>query len=639
MIKQDIFNSLNAEQEAAACAEFGSNLVLAGAGTGKTSTIVARVVYLLTKKNVKPRDIILLTFTNKAAREMKERLKKYIEDNIVDKISVSTFHSLCLRVVKKYHPDKRLVGDFEIMNLLETSYSRVIKFKHENLYAPSTIKGYIDSFISKDEPSLSFYNYLEGILEFKKEDEKEFLLEQYQIIFDAFSEDKKRYNILGFSDLLLIAREYFLNNTNSIQEIIIDEFQDTNPLQNTTQEAINAKSLFCVGDYDQSIYSFNGADLAIIENFKEREKFAVYNLSKNYRCLKPILDVAELVIKNNVRIYPKKLEVMLTEEGTEPKCLSFSDAISQYEEISELCKNKLDTKLDTEAIAILFRTNTSGDAIELILKTNEIEIQRDTKNSFMEHIEIKIIFAILKLILYKHLEYLEFLIIFSGIVSSTNKEAIESYYNMLTANNSKELLSGLKKDNGRQIGSDGIFFSNSKESVVSLLDILEFGKYTNVSSLVISILKSKFFINTINRIALNKTKGDMDKADKFFNSSLKRSEIILGLAKRYKDIEKFYKDMMRPSFNDDTNDTNKISLLTVHSSKGLEFDYVFVIDMDDKTFPNEKLMGKNGDDEERRLFYVATTRAKQEIIYTYSKRDKKGKERKPSRFLKEGKLL
>lgn len=639
MIIKNIFESLNVDQEKAAKSDLGSVLVLAGAGTGKTSTIVARVTYLLSQKKVEAKDIILLTFTKKASIEMKERLKKYIDGSVVDKISVSTFHSLCLGIVKKYYPEKKLIGETDARNLLDTTYSRVIKFTPDGLYTSNTLFSYIENYINSNS-ELPFSDWLEGEIELA-EDNKEFILGQYQLIYDCFIEDKEKYNVLAFADLLVCAREYLTKNKNSIQEVIVDEFQDTNPLQDSTLNAINPNSLFCVGDYDQSIYAFNGADLSIIENFKDRENFQLYNLSKNYRCRKPILDIAERVIANNRRIYPKSLEVMVkASDPIVPYCIDASDSLDQYSKVAELCANILDRKKEDETVAILYRSNGSGNGVELVLREHGIPIERSVKNSFMENVEIRMIFNVIKLVLFKNLEFLEFSNLFNGIVRSSSKEAIESYYNMITHNGSSSVMDGLKGDKAKQIGQGGVFFSDSNESVLSLLDILEFNKHTNPSSFISSILRSEYFSNTINRFAADKTQGDDEKADRIYTSSMQRAEAVLKIGARYSKLQKFYQDMTRPNIeNDKTENTASISLLTVHASKGLEYDFVFIIDLNDEMFPNKKLMAKESDEEERRLFYVAVTRGKKEVVCSYAKRDKEGRTKKPSRFLVEAGLV
>ena len=637
-IKQDIFSSLNEQQLKASTSESGNILVLAGAGTGKTSTIVARVVHLLTNQNVEPKNIVLLTFTNKASVEMKERLKRYICDDIINEISVSTFHALCLGIIRKYYPKKKLITQKESLNLLETTYSRVIKFVPEGLYTPSTLASYIDNYINNYTSEL-FSEWLDKVIDIK--DNKEFLLEQYQLVYSSYTEDKDKYNVLSFSDLLVYAKKHIESNENTIEEMIVDEFQDTNPLQNSTLLSIDSNSLFCVGDYDQSIYGFNGADLNIIKDFNQRENFKLYNLSKNYRCRKPILDIAEKVIANNLRIYPKSLEVMIdSESAVEPYCFTKENALEQYLKVAELCQVLLNNKKQEETIAILYRSNSSGNGIEMAMRENSIEIERNVKNTFMENIDIQIIFNILKLIVFKKVEYLEFAILFTGVVSSTSKEAIESYYNMITYNGNLPVIDGLRKDNARSIGVNGVFFSDSKESVLSLLEVLEFNKFTDTSTLIATLIHSDYFNNTINRWASSVSKGDDDRANDLYNSCLSRAESILEIAKRYSNTQKFVMDMVRPNLSEDSNDPNKVRLMTVHSSKGLEFDYVFIIDLDDETFPNKKLMSKDADDcEERRLFYVGCTRSKQELVFSYAKRNKRGSAQKPSRFLIEGGLV
>lgn len=641
MVKENIYSNLNAEQYSAATSDLGSILVLAGAGTGKTSTIVARVANLVTDKNVEPKDIILLTFTTKAAGEMKERLKRYIQEDVVDKMSISTFHALCLGVVKKYYPDKKLISESDEKILFDTTYSKIVKIKPDGFYAASTLLSYFNNYINSQSNS-EYIDWMRSQYGDIADDEKEIVeynLEQYQLLYDAYMEVKEKYNVATFSDLIVLARTYLLENENSIKEVIVDEFQDTNPLQNSMLSSISSDSIFCVGDYDQSIYAFNGADLNIIKDFQKREKFILHNLKKNYRSKKPILDVAEKVIKNNLRIYPKSLEVMVdSTDSKEPELFVYKDPGEQYDEISKKCYELIKQKKDSETVAVLYRSNSSGNNIEIFLREYDIDISRNMKNTFLEHIEIKKIFSIMKLIIYKNIDFLEFLGLFSGIVNKNSKETAETYYNMITHRGALNLYDGLKKDKAKNISQNNSFFHNSKESILSLLDLLDFNQYTKASSVISTIIKSKYFVNTLNNIAFEKSDDDAKK-HKYFSACMSRAESLIKISRKYRELQNFYKDITKTFSDDEQIKPNTIQLMTVHSSKGLEFDYVFVVDMDDDIFPNKRLMTSGNDDEERRLFYVACTRAKQELYFSFAKFDHREKSKKVSRFIKEAELM
>ena len=363
---------LNKEQLEAATAKAGSNLIIASAGTGKTSTIVARIAYLLKEQNVKPEHILLLTFTNKAAAEMLERVAQFFSKDVISKIQSGTFHAVSYRLLKKLGYKVSLKQPKDLKMLLKTIYAKR-RFDHID----SSIRVYQSSYLydlfslyQNSTINLSFSQWLE-------EDESEHgdYFDIYEDIFEEFKELKNEYGYVDFNDLLIMMRDALKkDDTIKFSEVLVDEYQDTNTLQGSLIDAFDKKSLFCVGDYDQSIYAFNGANIEIIGSFGERYKGAnVFKLNKNYRSTSKILSLANRVIEHNPRLYDKKLEVTRTGECESPKLLIYNELFTQYQAISALIKS---SKTPHEEVAVIFRNNSSADGIEATLREVGIPCKR-----------------------------------------------------------------------------------------------------------------------------------------------------------------------------------------------------------------------------------------------------------------------
>ncbi|MEO1922956.1 MAG: ATP-dependent helicase, partial [Nautiliaceae bacterium] len=378
---------LNKEQFEAATASMGHNLVIASAGTGKTSTIVGRIAYLL-QNGIKPSEILLLTFTNKAAAEMKERVASVLP--YAKEIEAGTFHSVSYRWLKKLNKklvlkqpkDLRILfksiyekRDFSRLGIEEKPYSANYLFDLYSLYLNSNTDSFEEWLISK-APSHEEYALI------------------YEDIFEEYENVKKEHNLVDFNSLLIeMIKALKSGIENPYREILVDEYQDTNPLQNEFIESVKKEGLFCVGDYDQSIYAFNGADISIISTFDKRyENAKVFTLKKNYRSYGEILEIANRVIKNNPRIYPKSLEVTRGYRGEFPKVLIYNDTFEEYRDIASRI---LASTTKRDEIAVLFRNNSSADAIEAMLREKGIECKRKGGVSFFESREIKVMLDLL----------------------------------------------------------------------------------------------------------------------------------------------------------------------------------------------------------------------------------------------------
>ncbi len=664
-------SKLNTEQLSAATADFGHNLIIASAGTGKTSTIVGRIAHLL-QNDVKPEEILLLTFTNKAANEMKERISSLFAN--AKNIEAGTFHSVSYRWLKKLNKKIVLKTPKDMKVLFKSIYDKRDFSRlgyEEKPYGANYLFDIYSLFLNSN--STSFEEWL-----LKKAPLQEEFVMIYEHIFDEFEEVKKEHNLVDFNSLLLrMIEELESGIENPFKEVLVDEYQDTNPLQNRLIEALKQNSLFCVGDYDQSIYAFNGADINIISTFDKRYQDAkVYTLKKNYRSYGEILAVANKVIKNNPRIYSKELEVTRGYAGEYPKLLMYYDTFEEYKDIANRISS---SSTNRDEIAILFRNNSSADAIEAMLRENGIECKRKGGVGFFESREIKVTLDILVFLLNPK-DIMAFIHIFEyarGVGSAIAGEIFEALNILGNGNAIKGFLNpDLKKkiftkkktsyqlglfDDFIQLGSiakfknlgfEEGFLSNpilrhpklSTEGAEFLYEFYKFLKKTkrikNPNTLFNELINSKLITLIINHLASQRSKeknGNINQELLKDNKEKIRNKInILGnLLKNYADLEKFINAMVLGA--SEMSAGRGVNLLTVHASKGLEFEEVYIVDMMEERFPNIKLSkSAGGVEEERRLFYVAVTRAKDRLYFAYAKNDRiKNIEYRPSRFLTE----
>ncbi|GAA8815694.1 ATP-dependent helicase [Helicobacter pylori] len=665
---------LNPEQLKAAKALKGYNLVIASAGTGKTSTIVGRILYLL-DNGIKPEEILLLTFTNKASNEMIKRVAKYSQSS--SKIEAGTFHAVAYRYLKEHYPNLSLKQPKELKKLLES----IVDTK--NALTDDDKKPYTSQHL------YALYSLYTNAL--KQEDFSAWLSNKnpehtpyaafYENILDEFENTKKKHNYIDYNDLLLLFKQAMLERPSPYKEVLCDEFQDTNPLQESILDAINPPSLFCVGDYDQSIYAFNGADISIISNFTQKYKNArVFTLTKNYRSSKEILDLANQVIQRNERIYPKNLEVVKSGHFNKPALLNYNDNIAQCQDIAK----RIVMRKNFKEVAVIFRNNASADQLEAALRSHNVPSKRKGSASFFESKEVALALDICALIFNPKdiMAAIHVLSHISDIGSNTAKDIHEAL--MLLGNGDlksaliqpdKEAKIYTKK---KEITSMGLFeeifalenssrFNGVIDKAFHSHPVLMHPKislngakmlsdffilYTKApthspSALIKHILESAFFQTFKTRLLKERSKNKDGsysefkklQAQKRFNEKM---DLLSSLAKNYQNLGRFLNGTLIGS--SEATQGEGVNLLSVHASKGLEFKDVYIIDLMEGRFPNHKLMNTGGGiEEERRLFYVAITRAKENLWLSYAKNElrenARPKEHKPSVFLYEAGLL
>lgn len=649
-------SSLNSEQLEAATAKKGYNLIIASAGTGKTSTILGRIAYLL-KNGFDPKDILLLTFTNKAASEMIQRLGSYFSKDITSQIEAGTFHAVSYRYLKSSGAKILLKDPKELKTLFKSIYEK------RNFAHISDTKPYSANYVYElyslylNTSSDDFKKWIST-----KNSEHEVFADIYEDVIEEFKQTKDHYGYAGYDDLLLKFIEYAKSlDRDLFKEVLVDEYQDTNYLQYRVIEALKAPSLFCVGDYDQSIYAFNGADINIIAGFQQRHSSSsVFSLKKNYRSTATILALADSVIKHNERIYPKNLEVARGIDGESPKLLIYNDIFSQYESISNKIKSSI-TPLSE--IAVIFRNNASADGMEASLRELGIPAKRRGGISFFDAKEIKLVLNICS-IYANSKDMMSFIDVMSygkGIGSAIAKELFDALMELGGSVkggffNPKDIKSPFKKrvqnsslglfDDFYELGSASRFTSLnlsesfaknpllthpklSSESVQFIYDFYTLlkvlSKESSPKSILDKIEDSRFFDSIASLLAKQRGKrkdGSIDEAQEIdAKARIKRKVALLkNLSLHYDDIYRFLNAMVLGSR--EMSEGDGVNLLTVHASKGLEFKEVYVVDLMEGRFPNAKLIQKGGSlEEERRLFYVASTRAKDRLFLSYAKYD------------------
>ncbi|HIQ51399.1 MAG TPA: ATP-dependent helicase, partial [Nautiliaceae bacterium] len=458
--------------------------------------------------------------------------------------------------------------------------------------------------------------------------------EEYALIYEdiiiEYEELKKQHNLADFNSLLRLMIEELENGAyNPFKEVLVDEYQDTNPLQNELIENVVKDSLFCVGDYDQSIYAFNGADISIISTFDKRYKNAkIFTLTKNYRSYGEILEVANRVIAHNPRIYPKKLEVTRGYLNEWPKVLYYNDTFDEYRDIA----NRIFTSTTKrDEIAILFRNNSSADAIEAMLREKGIECKRRGGISFFDSKEIKVTLDILSFLVNPK-DIMAFIHIFEyakGIGSAIANDIFEALLILGNKDVKKGLLNpDLKKpifttkktsyqlglfDDFLELGSvtkfknlnfDEKFLSNpilkhpkltieGGEFLFNFYSLLKrVEKLKNPISIYDEVISSKVFEMIKKSLAIKRSKDKNGKVieEKFEEAILKienKVKILRNLLKNYSSLERFLNAMVLGA--SEMSKGRGVNLLTVHASKGLEFKEVYIVDLMEKRFPNIKL--------------------------------------------------
>lgn len=642
-VESKILEGLNKEQKAAVVNIKTPVRILAGAGSGKTRVLTRKIAYLIDEIGIKPNRIIALTFTNKAANEMKARVEALIGCKAENMI-VSTFHSLCYKFlryeIKNY--DKSL-ENFAILD--STDQDGVLKEIYANLDIQKTtipypvakeyISGNKNNFISVDKAK-----------ELANETENETLIlkskiyEQYQLLL---SNSKS----LDFDDLLIYTKRILEEKPeikdkwkNKFDYFLIDEFQDTSKIQYEIIDLLaHNQNITIVGDPDQTIYSWRGADISFINNFdKLYKKVLTITLAQNYRSTKKILDAANNLIKHNANRLPKDLVT----ENVDGENIEYYEGTTQENEslwiASQIDKLKK-SKNQLKDIAILYRSNYYSRSIEDVLIKESIPYKIINGQKFYERAEIKDALAFLRCI-YEPTD-----ISLKRIINVPPRKLGESTVSKLVefANKKKMPLwdSWLKHINEINIPNE------KKANLYKFIEVLrKHNAYLNKRKTIHDVLE-----NLLEEIGYIKMIKESEDANSSRLDNIK--ELIKSIRQwEHTNPDKFIREYLDTvsleSLNiEDSTNINYISLMTIHSAKGLEFKNVFVIGLNEGVFPSKKVLQDDDEDgeselleEERRLAYVAFTRAKEKLFLSSSREfigDYKNSHN-PSRFINEANI-
>ena len=666
-------STLNDEQRKAATALLGHNLVIASAGTGKTSTIVGRIAHLL-RSGIDPSKILLLTFTNKAAGEMIARLERFFPKKTVSRIESGTFHAVSYRWLKEMHPDLALKQPSELKTLFRSIYEKR-NFERMNLPIAPFLATYLYEMYSLYQ-NASLEGFDNWFLE--KYPDHEVVMDAYMHIIEEFEAEKVTYGFASFNDLLLRIKAHLEEHTIPFDEVLVDEYQDTNTLQSALIDSLKPQSLFCVGDYDQSIYAFNGANIENIATFSTRYPDAqVFTLKTNYRSTAPILSLANRVIERNERIYPKKLEVGRHGKAYSPKLLIYNDLFEQYQAIAHSIKH---THVPNNDIAVIFRNNSSADGIEASLREVGITCKRKGGTSFFDAKEIKFLLDILSLLVNPR-DMMAFIHIFEyagGIGSALSKEIYRCFSHFGRGSFMQGVLHPMEKDLPRlnpnknvqlglfdddfEIGSATRFKHLELPPEIYNHPLLKHPRLTqegvkffarfhrlmtaiqhelHPATVLQTIISSKLYDGIIEMLSgqrgrLKNGEIDEEKKKTARERIVRKARLLYDLSRQYRELRRFVNAMVLGG--GELSEGEGVNLLTVHASKGLEFPEVYVVDLVDGRFPNRRMMSSI--EEERRLFYVAVTRAKDRLYLSLAKLDRVKKiDYKPSQFLYEAGLI
>lgn len=613
---------LNDRQREAVLYGDGPLLILAGAGSGKTSVLTKRVAYLIKERNVSPKNIVAITFTNKAAKEMKERIIKEVGKEGYD-IQISTFHSFGLRIIRENYEKLGYEKNFTIIDS-DDSLTVVKKILKEmgidsTRFNPKFIKNQISSCKNEMVTPEKYKNLVNDELS-----------DITYKVYKKYQDTLLRNNSLDFDDLLIKPIELFnkykevLENYQELfKYVFIDEYQDTNEAQYILSKMISAKykNICVVGDDAQSIYSWRGANFKNILNFEKDYKNAkVILLEQNYRSTKTILNAANSVIKNNIN---KKDKNLWTDNsiGEKIKYVRTNDEKDEASYVTREIRNLVNNGVSLDDIAVLYRTNAQSRTIEEGFLNSNIPYKIVGAFAFYSRKEIKDLLAYLKLI-YNTKDDVSLMRIINYPKRKIGAKTIEnlSMDAVLNGTSMFDVISSGKELEFKKL----ILEMKEKSEVLSLTETIDM---VLDKSGIKSELESEHTLEADIRLEnLNE-----------FKSITKTFEEESGIAS----LEDFLNEVSLVSdVNDQKNDNSpKVTLMTIHAVKGLEYKYVFVIGMEENIFPHVNSCEEDGGiEEERRLCYVAITRAKEKLYLVNALRRMlygKTSVNMPSRFINE----
>lgn len=670
----EILKNLNNEQLKAVNHTKGSLLILAGAGSGKTRVLTSRIAYLI-QSGIRAREILAVTFTNKAAKEMRERLASILGEEVVKYMWVGTFHSICGRILRQdienftFQSGKKLDKNFTIYD--EQDSIAVIKAAvkklnlDDKIYAPKLVKAIISNAKNKMQDASSFSTFA-----------RDFKTQKIADIFEEYENTLNNNNAIDFDDMLMLAvkllekcpevREKYFSR---FQHILVDEFQDTNQAQYslikmlyTNNEEIKVeelkgrkvekfdlktiqpfdcstiqqndtslmhRSLCVVGDIDQSIYSWRGADFKIILNFQRDFKdTTIIKLEQNYRSTENILNVANAIIENN----EERVDKVLYSQKGEGEKIYYFEAQDEADEANYIARTIKNSDGNYNKFAVLYRTNAQSRAIEEACIAHSIPYKIYGGLKFYDRKEIKDIIAYLKLI-YNPNDSQSFKRIVNVPRRAIGETSIKNLQSVADANDVSLFDAILMLDEVEGINS------KTKEKLKKFADlILDFKsiqKRYNLREFIAHVIEKSGYLRELNEERTPESEARIENLQELVNVAGEFEPEDLNNV-----LGEFLSQVALVSDIDGLeNISNNVTLMTLHSAKGLEFPIVFLAGLEEGIFPHQRTFASATElEEERRLMYVGVTRAEETLHLTSAKRRQMWGEYKyynPSRFLEE----
>ena len=614
----DILNSLNDKQREAASHDQGPILVIAGAGTGKTRVLTHRTAYLIESGKAMPWEVLAITFTNKAADEMKERIGRLI-DYSIDRMWIGTFHSVCVRILRRYIDrigyDKNFtIYDADDQKIVIRDCIKELDLNPKN-YNANTIK----ALISNEK------NRRNNPDDFIKDNYNNFAERNKGEVYALYERKLRTSNALDFDDLIIKTLEILEKNEDVLElyrerfkYILVDEYQDTNHVQYALIKLLGKKkngdnNVFVVGDEDQSIYGWRGADITNILNFENDFKGAkIVKLEKNYRSTDVILSAANGVIKNNCQRKGKNLYTDLKEGSLVRIFETDNERDEAFATAALIRKEYRENNIDYSEICVLYRTNAQSRALEEGLIREGIPYKIVGGVKFYDRKEIKDIMAYLRLI-QNQKEDVSFDRIINLPRRKLGQKSLETISNYALSKSLSKFEGCFDLDQMELMPSA----ARSIESFVSMIEMLMIKKdVMPISDFIMDVMEDTGLKEMLLQDDTVEGRSRVENINEFLSAA--------------KDFEERYTENSLEDFlahisllaDIDKTDTRKdlVTLMTVHSAKGLEFDTVFIAGLEDGMFPIIRDDDKDDSiEEERRLFYVAITRAKRMLYITHAR--------------------
>ncbi len=610
---EDILNGLNKEQKEAVTTTEGPLLIVAGAGSGKTRVLTHRVAYLIKEKNVAPWSIIAITFTNKAAKEMKERISKLLGDDVAKDMWVGTFHSMCVRILRR---EIEKIGFDRNFLIFDTTDSKsVVKECIKELGIDDKVfsEKYFMAEISKAK------NEFVDPVEFSKKHQNDYKTEKVIKVYSLYQTKLKSDNALDFDDIINYTIKIFKEfpdtlfyYQNKFSYVLVDEYQDTNKAQDIliSQLAERTQNVCVVGDDQQSIYKFRGADIGNILSFEKRFKNTkVIKLEQNYRSTKNILNLANAVIKNNEGNVKKNLWT-LNDSGDKPVVFQGNN---EYDEanyvVQEINHQRTNEYYKYSDFAVLYRTNAQSRVFEEILLREGIPYKVVGGQKFYERKEIKDIIAYLRI-----------------VSNPSDNVSLKRIINEPKRGIGKTSLDNIQKianDNGISM-FDVISNINSYVKTRANEALVDFANMINqlremhcsIEELTKSILEKSGYMKALEDENTDEAKSRIENLGEFLN-------VVIDFERENAEnsLRDFLENLALVTDLDSVEeDADNVLLMTLHTAKGLEFSTVFVVGLEDGLFPSSRSFESESElEEERRLFYVGITRAREKLYLTCAK--------------------